>query len=335
MTVLLLIISLAIILAGCELFCNGVEWFGRKLHLGEGAVGSVLAAVGTALPETIIPLIAILFGSEEAGEEIGVGAILGAPFMLSTLAMFVVGVSIVIFTMMKKRTREIHYNKVIMKRDLSFFLIAYAVAALAGVVDIGRFRYGVAGLLVIAYGYYVYRTMKSEGDLQGECRALYFHRTAESPQLKLIIVQILVSLVAIVYGASLFVKELTVISEALQVPALVISLIITPFATELPEKFNSVMWMGRKKDTLALGNITGAMVFQSMIPVAIGMWATDWDLNKDGSWYAMLAVGMALLSGLILYGRLRFAKKGFGLGSLLFGGVLYGVFVGITIWSVA
>jgi len=60
MTIFLLIVALAVILAGCELFCNGVEWFGRKLNLGEGAVGSVLAAVGTALPETIIPLIAIL-----------------------------------------------------------------------------------------------------------------------------------------------------------------------------------------------------------------------------------------------------------------------------------
>ena len=78
---------------GAELFTNGIEWFGRKLDLAEGAVGSVLAAVGTALPETMIPIIAILFGGGgEATDEVGVGAILGAPFMLSTLAMFVTGV---------------------------------------------------------------------------------------------------------------------------------------------------------------------------------------------------------------------------------------------------
>jgi cation:H+ antiporter len=338
-TVFLLIVSLVVILAGCELFCNGVEWFGRKLHLGEGAVGSVLAAVGTALPETIIPIIAILFGgkggSEKTGDEIGIGAILGAPFMLSTLAMFVCGVSIIIFTLLKKRTRQIHFNKVIMKRDLSFFLCSYVVAALVGIFDIGPFRYGVAGLMLVTYGYYVYKTMKTEGDLDGECRALYFHRTAESPQLKLVILQIVVALVAIIYGASLFVKELRVISDSLGVPALVISLIITPFATELPEKFNSVMWMGRKKDTLALGNITGAMVFQSLIPVAVGMCFTDWRLYADGDWHALVAVGTALFSGLILYGRLLFTKKGFGLGSLLFGGLLYAGFVTVTIWSVA
>ena len=79
---------------GAELFTNGIEWFGRKLELAEGAVGSVLAAVGTALPETMIPIIAILFATGESSHEVGVGAILGAPFMLATLAMFVTGIAV-------------------------------------------------------------------------------------------------------------------------------------------------------------------------------------------------------------------------------------------------
>jgi len=334
MTVFLLIVAFAVILAGCELFCNGVEWFGRKLHLGEGVVGSILAAVGTALPETVIPIIAIAFGTEEAGEEIGVGAILGAPFMLSTLAMFVCGISIVIFAAMKKRTLQVRFNKAIMRRDLLFFLIAYVIAVAVGLVDIGPFRYVIAAFLVFAYALYVRNTMKSEGDLEGECKALYFHRTAESPQLKRIILQIIVALMAIIFGADLFVDNLTKAAEALGVPALIVSLLLTPFATELPEKFNSVLWMGQKKDTLALGNITGAMVFQSTIPVAIGISATNWRLYENGDWHAPVAAGIALLSGLILYGRLRLTDKGFGLGSLLLGGVLYLVFLGATLWSI-
>ena len=70
-----------------------------------------------------------------------------------------------------------------MRRDLGFFLVAYAIAVAVGIFDIGRFRWAVAVLLIIGYGVYVQRTMKSEGDLQGECRSLYFHRTAESPEL--------------------------------------------------------------------------------------------------------------------------------------------------------
>ncbi len=79
------------IVLACVLFTNAIEHLGEKLNLSEGAVGSVLAAVGTALPETILPLVAIVgayvTGSNiEAGQEIGIGAILGAPFMLGTLA---------------------------------------------------------------------------------------------------------------------------------------------------------------------------------------------------------------------------------------------------------
>jgi cation:H+ antiporter len=334
MTVVLLIVSLGVILAGCELFVNGVEWFGRKLNLGEGAVGSVLAAVGTALPETIIPLVAILVSGGDAGHEIGIGAILGAPFMLSTLAIFVCGISICIFTLTKRRTLKVRYNRTIMRRDLGYFLVAYAIAVACGLFDIGFFRYIVAALLIIGYAIYVRQTMKSEGDLEGECRALYFHRTAESPQLGRVILQLIVALAAIIFGADLFVEELSKIAESLGVPALVISLLLTPVATELPEKFNSVLWMRAKKDTLALGNITGAMVFQSTFPVAIGMAFTDWRLWGGGDWHAAVAAGVAILSGLVLYGRLRFTKSGFGVGSLLFGGVLYAAFLGVTLWSI-
>ena len=334
MTIFLLIVAFAVILAGCELFVNGVEWFGRKLNLGEGAVGSVLAAVGTALPETVIPLIAILVSRGDAGHDIGIGAILGAPFMLSTLAIFVCGTSIIIFTLMKRRTLKVRYNRGIMRRDLAYFLIAYTIAVVCGLFDIGFFRYVVAALLIVSYAIYVRQTMRSEGDLEGECRALYFHRTAESPQLRRVILQLLVALAAIIFGADLFVEELTKVAEVLGVPALVISLLLTPVATELPEKFNSVMWMRDKKDTLALGNITGAMVFQSTFPVSIGMAFTDWRLWGEGDWHAAVAAGVAILSGLVLYGRLRFTKGGFGVGSLLFGGFLYACFLGVTLWSI-
>ena len=62
MDIVILVGAFVVILLGAELFTNGIEWFGRKLELAEGAVGSVLAAVGTALPETMIPIIAILSG---------------------------------------------------------------------------------------------------------------------------------------------------------------------------------------------------------------------------------------------------------------------------------
>src|SRR4029078_11211286 len=74
-------------------FTEGVEWLGVMLNLSEGATGSILAGLGTATPETLIPVISILFTNSADADEIGVGAILGAPFMLVTLVMLLIGVT--------------------------------------------------------------------------------------------------------------------------------------------------------------------------------------------------------------------------------------------------
>ena len=108
MTVIEPVLPLAAILASAALFANAVEIFGERLNLGVGAVGSVLAAVGTALLETLIPSIAILGAvfagrDPEAAGEIGTGAILGAPFLLTTLTMLVVGVSAYLY---RRRPRD-------------------------------------------------------------------------------------------------------------------------------------------------------------------------------------------------------------------------------------
>ncbi|MDO8671164.1 MAG: sodium:calcium antiporter, partial [Dehalococcoidia bacterium] len=101
-TIGLLFGSLLLILFAAELFTNSIEWAGHKLRFSEGVVGSVLAAVGTAMPETIIPVVAVWFGSGgQHSSDIGIGAILGAPFMLATLAMFVTGTAV--FAYKKRR----------------------------------------------------------------------------------------------------------------------------------------------------------------------------------------------------------------------------------------
>src|SRR6266508_4360166 len=127
----LLAVAFVIILAGAELFTNGVEWVGDGFGLSEGAVGSVLAAVGTALPETVLPFIAILLSGGDRGEEIGIGAILGAPFMLTTLAMFVLGVAVLIPSV-RRASSDLRGDRRVIRHDLAYFLAMYALAVVAG-----------------------------------------------------------------------------------------------------------------------------------------------------------------------------------------------------------
>jgi cation:H+ antiporter len=133
-SIAILVISLGIILLGAEVFVNGIEWLGKKLNLSEGAVGSVLAAVGTALPETLIPIIAIVFSDAAQGHEIGIGAILGAPLMLATLAMCVTGIAVVIFRRRRAFGVKVVADYYSMSRDLGFFILVYAAAVLAGLI---------------------------------------------------------------------------------------------------------------------------------------------------------------------------------------------------------
>ena len=137
MDLVILIVAFLIILLGAELFTNGIEWFGRKLELAEGAVGSVLAAVGTALPETMIPIIAILFASGEASHAVGIGAILGAPFMLATLAMFVTGVAVLISGRRRSTGDTMQVDTKVLAHDMRYFAIAYALSIGAAFLWLG------------------------------------------------------------------------------------------------------------------------------------------------------------------------------------------------------
>ncbi|HWP95839.1 MAG TPA: sodium:calcium antiporter [Syntrophomonadaceae bacterium] len=326
-SIALLIISLGVVLLGSEVFVNGIEWLGKKLNLSEGAVGSVLAAVGTALPETIIPLIAILFTKGQQGNSIGIGAILGAPLMLSTLAMFVTGMAVLIFSRRRRQGRRVVADYSTMMRDLRFFLLVYATAILTGLIP-PSFRYLqliIAGLMILSYVIYVQVMISEERDIESDndLPNCYFAWKKSSPSLPVILFQVLVALGLIVLGARMFVNAVQALAILYNIPAFVLAIIITPIATELPEKFNSVIWVSREKDTLALGNITGAMVFQSALIPALGIFLTPWQLGSG----ALVAASIALLSAGLIYMEIS-RKRHVSARTLLMGGLMYLVFIG-------
>ena len=113
----------------------------------------------------------------------------------------------------------------------------------------------------------------------------------------------------------------------------ILALIIAPIATELPEKFNSVLWVRTGKDTLAMGNITGAMVFQSCVPTVLGA-----ALHRRGCSRRRRAISLPV-------GRCRFRLRGPDLPpdaaaagacsawTLLIGGPLYLIYVYLALFT--
>ena len=342
MDLLVLAVAFVVILAGAELFTNGIEWFGRKLELAEGAVGSVLAAVGTALPETMIPLIAILFGSgSEASHDVGIGAILGAPFMLSTLAMFVTGVGVLAFRRRRPTGTRMPVDTVVLVHDIRYFVVAYALAIGAAFLppELGAGKLVVAALLIGVYAWYVKAHFEADPEVDAEDLApLRFRRldrrglrhNPDVPRLRVVGLQVLAALAAIIGGAWLFVGAVEHLASALGVNEIILALVIAPIATELPEKFNSLIWVRQGKDTLAMGNITGAMVFQSAIPtvVALVFAPAAWTVTGD-SLVAFASAGIAFLAvgGVFLpmWRRARLDGR-----ALLVGGVFYVAYLGLV-----
>jgi cation:H+ antiporter len=362
--IVLLVVSLGAILVAAELFTNGIEWFGHRLNLAEGAVGSVLAAVATAMPETLIPVIAILgpilFGGDpEASHAIGVGAILGAPFMLSTLAMFVTGIAIVIFARRGRRGTGMKINVGVLGRDVAFFVVGYAVAIGTAFLpaDLGWLKWVAAAGLLLLYAIYVrlhFTDAAEEGDpedlnqlhatrlpgmagphtldidiLPGEVDD--WEADGATPKMRIIVGQVVVALALIVIGAQVFVGAVEHLSRQIGLDPTILALVIAPIATELPEKFNSVLWVRNGKDTLAMGNITGAMVFQSCFPTVLGLLFTTWAFTPDTA-ISFASAGVAFVATLLIFGNMLRTGH-LSAWMLLIGGPLYLIYIFLALFT--
>lgn len=304
--------ALVVILIGAEGFTNALEHLGERLKISEGVTGSIFAAVGTAMPETMVPIVAIFSSAstQAVREEVGVGAILGAPLMLSTIALFLMG----IFAAHKRGWGgELKPERTGLARDLHWFLLAFGLSALAIFVphEFGEVRVAIALALVAIYFIYLMLTIRASAKLVDEGHAtaadhpLYLVQMLRGLRLKenlgLVLFQLAAAFGLIFAGAHGFVHGVEGLSELLGVSALGLSLLIIPIATELPEKVNSVLWIRRRRDTLAFGNVTGAMVFQGSLLPAIGIMLTPWEVRPEVIWVLILT----LLASVYLYLMMR------------------------------
>ena len=319
-----LFVMLIVILIAAEVFTNALEHLGEKLKISEGVTGSLFAAVGTALPETMVPLLALLAGTDNTAtnEEIGVGAILGAPLMLATLSISLMAISV-----WKRRGIQGNFRpeRTGLVRDLNFFIIAFGFAAIALYVphDQPVIRYAISACMVMTYFIYVMMTIRASKALVEDGHAteagsdMLLCRVGLPNNMIVIVVQLILGIALLIAGAKGFINGVETAAEIIGISALLLSLLIIPVATELPEKVNSILWIRKGKDTLAFGNITGAMVFQGTLLPAIGIMLTPWQARSE----VVLGIVMTLLAAIWL--RYLMAKGGIKVWHLLVNGVMY------------
>lgn len=307
---LILFLALVFIVVSSTLFCNALEHFGEKLGVSEGVTGSIFAAVATALPETIIPVLAIISHQQNTTNyEIAAGAILGAPLMLSTLTMFLMAMAV-----LRKRgwVGLIRAENSGLNRDLKFFLLAFSLVFLSIFLSGFGFctycNYIISIALVISYFIYILVTIKESSKLVATGhntiadKKLFISHFLMKNNFLTIGLQLAISTFMLIYFAEMFIAAVNNVATIFQFSLFLLSLIIIPIATELPEKINSILWIRRGRDTMAVANITGAMVFQGSILPVFGMLFTPWKLLNP---LYLSGLVITFLATLWLYSNVR------------------------------
>jgi cation:H+ antiporter len=293
----LLLGSAVLIYLACEFFVNGVEWVGRKLAVGQKATGTILAAFGTALPESVVTFVAVTFPHTVMDKDIGVGAAMGGPLALGTVAYAVVGLTLILCRRPLPTGEEGRVLYAGLSRDQAWFIVI-SIAKLAVGIAAFAFKPWLGILFLLAYAAYAWKEMTGEEDAEEvELEPLRLTPKVIVPTTLAALTQTLAALAVIFIASRFFVGQLGALGPYLGLKPQLLSLLVSPIATELPETLNAVIWIRQGKVRLALANISGAMMIQATVPTAFGLFATPWVLDRA----LVLAGAVTLLSVSILF----------------------------------
>jgi len=325
LTVVLFLGSAAAIYFACEFFVNGVEWLGRKLGVGETATGTILAAFGTALPESAVTFVAVVLGRDSAQKDIGVGAALGGPMVLATLSYAVVGIAM---RWNRRRlgraTHVIECESKRLWRDQAWFLCIFAFKMALGLL-VFNYKPWLGALFLVAYAVYLLGELRGAQVLGIEAlEPLKLHPKGD-PGVGWPLLQTTLALIAIAIASKVFVGQLETIGVWAGLAPQLVALLLSPVATELPETMNALIWVRQGKERLALANISGAMMIQATIPTALGLFFTTWVFSRE-----LIVAGVTTMAAVaVLLGL--FSKNAVNARLLIPLAGLYAVFIAVIV----
>lgn len=328
LTALLFLLSAAAIYVACEYFVNSIEWLGKKLNLSATATGTVLAAFGTALPESAVTFVAVVMGRTAEVRDIGVGAAMGGPLVLATIAYAVVGIALWCNRhRLGRASMRVQVEHARLARDQAWFLSIFVVKCALGLI-VFAFKPWLGVLFLLAYALYVWRELKDDSDASDDeqLEALKFQPRAANPSMLSVSLQAALSLGVIAVASHIFVSQIEHIGLAMHLPPHLVALVLSPVATELPETMNALIWVRQGKERLALANISGAMMIQATVPSALAIFATPWMFDVP------LIVSGVITAVAIVYLWWLFRRGGVDGSRLVLVGLLYGVFAAFVAW---
>ena len=239
MNLFLLIFGLALLILGAELIIRGSVSFGRKLRVSLFAIGVVIVAGGTSLPELASSINAVVSNHPD----LAVGAVIGSNIANLILVMAATSFLIPISKINQNQINQawINIGLAVILITMSFLIIPF------------NFIYGILAIGLLFLTMYIQVKQGSLDVSDVEEKGDY--------SLILSIIFIVLGIILLIYGSDLFVDSAINIATQLNIPEAIIGISLVAFGTSLPELVVGILSAIRRKVDFALGNVLGSNIY--------------------------------------------------------------------------
>ena len=239
MNLILLFIGLALLILGAEIIIRGSISLGKKLKVSLFAIGVVIVAGGTSLPELASSINAVITNHAD----LAVGAVIGSNIANLILVMAATSFLIPISNINQNQINQawINIGLAIILIFMSYFILPFNY--LFGILSICLLF--IIMLIQVKQGSLDVSEVEEKGDYS----------------LLISIIFIVGGIILLIYGSDLFVESAINIANQLNIPEAIIGVSLVAFGTSLPELVVGILSAIRKKVDFALGNVLGSNIY--------------------------------------------------------------------------
>ncbi|MCL2938084.1 MAG: calcium/sodium antiporter [Trichodesmium sp. MAG_R02] len=265
-----------VLIKASDFFTDAAEKIGISLGISPFLIGVTIVSVGTSLPELISSITAVYQNSSE----IVFGNVMGSNIANIFL---IIGTASLISSPLK-----ILYE--LINVDLPLFVGSAFLLGLT-VLD-SNFSINEAIICILGYVVYVFYTISSGKEEQ---QSETIDTSQKSFPVKQIVI-VIVSALFVFFGATYTIKSVTKISEILEIGKELIALSAVALGTSLPELIVTISAARKGNPEIAVGNVLGSNIFNSLIVMGIPRLTGKLEIPDDvlGSGLLVLLVGTIL-----------------------------------------
>jgi cation:H+ antiporter len=297
-----LIIGLALLIFGAELIIRGSVSFGRKLKVSLFAIGVVIVAGGTSLPELASSINAVLIDHAD----LAVGAVIGSNIANLILVMAATSFLIPISNINQNQINQawINIGLAIILIFMSYFILSF------------NYLFGILSICLLFLIMFIQIKQGSLDVSEVEEKGDY--------SLLISIIFIVGGIMLLIYGSDLFVDSAINIANQLNIPEAIIGVSLVAFGTSLPELVVGILSAIRRKVDFALGNVLGSNIYNVLGVLGVSSFFGNFSIPKvlgSVDLFFMLFVTVMILGFMIFLKRIG---RTYGtIGLLLYVGYIF------------